>query len=206
MDFVMYSNAFYKQNYLMHHGVKGMHWGIRRYQNEDGSLTPAGLKRYAGTNRRKLVRDSTLLAERDFNKKKDKAKRDYENNRIDRDTYKQKRKELRNEFRQERKKIKTESKKLSPEELNKRFKAMRNKAINEIPNYKIKRGAQMANNIFTALQVGGRVGKTLTIASYYTIAGGPALGIASLVGGAFGTAASSYLDHKIRNKIRRQFT
>lgn len=34
-------------NELYHHGVKGMKWGIRRYQNEDGSLTPAGKKRYS---------------------------------------------------------------------------------------------------------------------------------------------------------------
>jgi hypothetical protein len=33
-------------NYLEHHGIKGMHWGIRRYQNPDGSLTAAGRKRY----------------------------------------------------------------------------------------------------------------------------------------------------------------
>ena len=31
---------------LMHHGIKGMHWGIRRYQNPDGSLTAAGKIRY----------------------------------------------------------------------------------------------------------------------------------------------------------------
>ncbi len=33
-------------NELQHHGVKGMKWGVRRYQNEDGSLTPAGKKRF----------------------------------------------------------------------------------------------------------------------------------------------------------------
>ena len=32
---------------LYHHGTKGMKWGIRRYQNKDGSLTPAGKKRRA---------------------------------------------------------------------------------------------------------------------------------------------------------------
>lgn len=33
-------------NELEHHGILGMKWGIRRYQNEDGSLTKAGKKRY----------------------------------------------------------------------------------------------------------------------------------------------------------------
>lgn len=32
--------------YMEHSGIKGMHWGIRRYQNPDGSLTPAGRSRY----------------------------------------------------------------------------------------------------------------------------------------------------------------
>ena len=31
---------------LNHHGILGMKWGVRRYQNKDGSLTAEGLKRY----------------------------------------------------------------------------------------------------------------------------------------------------------------
>ena len=32
-------------NELKHHGILGMKWGVRRYQNKDGSLTPAGKRR-----------------------------------------------------------------------------------------------------------------------------------------------------------------
>ena len=34
-------------DYLIHYGVKGMKWGVRRYQNFDGSLTAAGKKKYS---------------------------------------------------------------------------------------------------------------------------------------------------------------
>ena len=52
---------------LQHWGIKGQKWGVRRYQNSDGSLTPAGIKRYrdeAGdierrlnTNKREMTAD-----------------------------------------------------------------------------------------------------------------------------------------------------
>ena len=35
------------QNELYHHGIKGQKWGVRRYQNKNGSLTNAGRKRYS---------------------------------------------------------------------------------------------------------------------------------------------------------------
>lgn len=34
-------------SYLAHYGIRGMKWGRRRYQNKDGSLTPAGRARYS---------------------------------------------------------------------------------------------------------------------------------------------------------------
>lgn len=35
-----------ENNSLQHHGILGMKWGVRRYQNKDGTLTNAGKKRY----------------------------------------------------------------------------------------------------------------------------------------------------------------
>ena len=35
---------------LKHYGIKGMKWGVRRFQNSDGSLTADGKKRYSGDN------------------------------------------------------------------------------------------------------------------------------------------------------------
>lgn len=34
-------------SYLIHYGIQGQKWGVRRFQNEDGTLTPEGIKRYA---------------------------------------------------------------------------------------------------------------------------------------------------------------
>lgn len=43
--------------YLIHHGILGQRWGVRRFQNPDGSLTKAGKKRYAKETMKKLQSD-----------------------------------------------------------------------------------------------------------------------------------------------------
>lgn len=49
--------------YLAHHGIKGQKWGIRRYQNPDGSLTAEGMKRY-GYSMSKSNKDISKLSDK----------------------------------------------------------------------------------------------------------------------------------------------
>ena len=51
----------YNEEYLAHYGVKGMKWGVRRYQNKDGSYTNTGKKRMSRAEKdvKKLVDVST---------------------------------------------------------------------------------------------------------------------------------------------------
>ncbi len=40
-------NSYFASKSLSHHGIKGQKWGVRRFQNKDGSLTEEGKKRYS---------------------------------------------------------------------------------------------------------------------------------------------------------------
>jgi hypothetical protein len=56
--------------YLAHYGIGGMKWGIRRYQYDDGTLTPAGIKRYQKLDQKWIDKKSNDVYEKAFKESK----------------------------------------------------------------------------------------------------------------------------------------
>ena len=69
-------------NYIQHHGIKGQKWGVRRYQNADGTLTAAGKKRRKEPNADSLkkqemredVKNRRTMSDADLKKKIERVK------------------------------------------------------------------------------------------------------------------------------------
>lgn len=59
---------YLKMHELYHWGIKGQKWGIRRYQNPDGSLTEEGKARYGGDSYDKLSQNQKDRYNADFTK------------------------------------------------------------------------------------------------------------------------------------------
>ena len=76
---------------IAHHGIKGQKWGIRRYQNADGSLTAEGMRRYGVYSQNKQIankfdsmtskmsKNKALLKDKAFMDEYKKAGSDWEN-------------------------------------------------------------------------------------------------------------------------------
>lgn len=48
--------------YLAHHGIKGQKWGVRRFQNNDGSLTDQGKRRYLSDETKRKIKTAAKVA------------------------------------------------------------------------------------------------------------------------------------------------
>ena len=70
---------FYTTSELSHHGILGQKWGVRRYQNPDGSLTAAGKRRYSWSNASISQKTKRFIeGDLDANKKQDALYKEYQ--------------------------------------------------------------------------------------------------------------------------------
>ena len=184
---------------LYHHGVKGMKWGVRRERNQ---LV------------RRTKRDLNMLADNLYQKEKDnlRSKRDHG---ADKDYIKSEKQRIKSEYKQHKQMIKSETKAAkkssSVEEARAKFQKVRNQAMSDIPNYKLKRGLRTANTLLNGLRTGA-----LAVTSGMVVAGAVACGVTS--GAAAGLATGGVLaiplavgagkmaaDAAIRRKLIKEF-
>ncbi len=142
-------------NELYHWGIKGMKWGVRRYQNPDGTLTSAGKKRYD-------QEVSKLKAEQKIVKNKQATKAKFEKLEAKKRELEQQKEDLKGESKatQVKQKVadhkahkpKKNAKEMSDEELNKAIERMRlektyNQLMSELNPEKTSKGASFVKRV-----------------------------------------------------------
>lgn len=103
-EFIRTSFADWKGG-LSHFGIKGMKWGQRRFQNEDGSLTSLGKERYGEGGTRSALGTKHDLNKLDREQSYAKVRYDYHNNRANKQTAKIKKAAMKAEARGNTKKL-----------------------------------------------------------------------------------------------------
>lgn len=71
------NGGFISKGELYHYGIKGQKWGVRRYQNDDGSLTPSGKKRYSDDSQINSIKRKETPKKGLIQKRKDKLTEHY---------------------------------------------------------------------------------------------------------------------------------
>ena len=115
---------------LSHHGILGMKWGVRRFQNSDGSLTEAGKKRYLSNRQIRKVQD--LFDKSSY--KEDISDKVFAITKADKSALQEARKELALNLK-EQKEITAEQKKLFDEIESDKGKRTYYEAVSEIASY-----------------------------------------------------------------------
>lgn len=144
------------QNELYHFGIKGMRWGVRRYQNADGSLTAAGKKKYGTKTNFEKVKSAKLKAQGKDPKtlrEKERAKANARTQKeIDKYTKKKKNKDADIDEEKKTKSIKD----MSDEELRERVNRLQlernaydlNRQISSLNPKQVSKGKQLATEVF----------------------------------------------------------
>ncbi len=187
---------YYSNYYLAHHGIVGMHWGVRRYQNNDGSLTSAGKARYGTPGGAKDIKKSLTRMDKDSAE----AQYGYKTNEIKRQKFVDKASRAEKHGNMERAKEYTDKAKQAEKDRDRSYKKAKelDKRINDTVNKAMKDGYDitMTKCLRTPSAIKGK-----RAASYaLTAVGGVSLGllvpgapmwVGAAVGGTTGAALST---------------
>lgn len=151
--------ALYYECELYHHGIKGQKWGIRRYRNLDGTLTPAGKKRYAKQEYKRQTNEaysryekSIKSIEKGYKRGQNLSKKDLERERQAEERYQTESTKAKATYKQAKKDIKDEAKAQQIAEKQEKWSddaktvaAIKAKSVNEMSNAELKKVNERMN-------------------------------------------------------------